>query len=203
MDDRLDSAVGEQGLRRILGHRALGEGEFLGAVGGLHGDLEHEPVFLRFRQRVGAFVFDRVLRGEDGEVRRQRVVLAINGHHPFLHRLQQGGLRLGRRAVDFVGQQERGEDRPFDEGELVALQVEDIGAGDVGRHEVGGELDAGEVAAQHPGQRAHEQGFGDAGHALDERMVAGEDGDERLFDHRVLADDDFAGFPACLGENVF
>jgi hypothetical protein len=33
-------------------------------------------------------------------------------------------------------------------------------------------------------------------------MASREDCDEGFFDHRVLADDHFAGFPACLGENV-
>ena len=28
-------------------------------------DVEHEPVELRFRQRIGSFQFDRVLRGEN------------------------------------------------------------------------------------------------------------------------------------------
>jgi K(+)-stimulated pyrophosphate-energized sodium pump len=45
------------------------------------------------------------------------VVLA-DGHLALLHRLQQRGLGLGRRAVDFVGQQDVGEDRPLDEAEL-------------------------------------------------------------------------------------
>jgi hypothetical protein len=39
-------------------------------------------------------------------------------HLPLLHRLQQRRLRLGRRAVDLVGQQHVGEDRPLHEAEL-------------------------------------------------------------------------------------
>ena len=85
-----------------------------------HRDLEHEAVFLRLGQRIGAFVFHRILRGEDGEVRRKRVGLAVDRHLPLLHRLEQRGLRLGGRAVDFIGEQERREDRPLDERELVA-----------------------------------------------------------------------------------
>ena len=54
---------------------------------------------------------------------------------------------------------------------------------------------------EHAGQRAHEQRFGHAGHAFDEGVVAGEDGDERLFDDVVLADDDLAGFRPRLGED--
>ena len=59
-------------------------------------------------------------------------------------------------AVDFVGEQEGGEDRAFDEGELVVLEVEDVRAGDVGGHEIGRELDAVEVGAEDARQGAHE-----------------------------------------------
>ena len=81
------------------------------------------------------------------------------------------------------------------------LQVEDVRAGDVGGHQVGRELDAREIRAEHARERAHEQRLGDAGHAFDERVVAGEDGDERLFDDVVLADDDLAGFRPRLRED--
>ncbi len=36
-------------------------------------------------------------------------------HQALLHGLQQRRLRLGGRAIDFVGQQERGEHRALDE----------------------------------------------------------------------------------------
>ena len=35
--------------------------------GYLHEDLEHEAVLLRFGQRIGAFLLDRVLRGQHEE----------------------------------------------------------------------------------------------------------------------------------------
>ena len=80
-------------------------------------DVEHEPVQLRFGQRIGSFLLDRVLRGDGEERVGQLVCLASDRNLPFLHRLQQSGLRLGRRAVDFVGQQDVREDRPFHEPE--------------------------------------------------------------------------------------
>ena len=122
--------------------------------------------------------------------------LAIDGHLPFLHGLEQRALRFGGRAVDLVGEQERREDRSAHQLEGVVLEVEDIGAGDVGGHQVRGELDAVEVRAEDVRERAHEEGFGHAGHALDERVLAGEDGDERFIDHVLLADDDFGHFGA-------
>ena len=73
--------------------------------------LEQEPVELRLGQRVGALVLDRVLRGDDDERVGQRVRLALDGDLALLHRLEQRGLRLRRRAVDLVGQQHVGEHR--------------------------------------------------------------------------------------------
>ena len=198
----LDFAGGERLLGRVRTEHAVREFQLAGAVGRVHRDLEHEAVFLRLGQRIGALVLDRVLRREDGKVRRKRMRVAVDRHPPLLHGLEQRGLRFRGGAVDFIGEQKGGEDRPFDEDELVLLHVENARAGDVGGHEIGGELDAVELAPEHPRERAHEQRFGDTGHALDERVVAGEDGDERLIDHVLLADDDFAHFGAGTGEDV-
>jgi hypothetical protein len=66
---------------------------------------------------------------------RQLVRLAGDGHFPLLHGLQQGRLRLGRRAVDLVGQHDIGEDRPADELERPFLRLgvalDDVGPGDI------------------------------------------------------------------------
>jgi hypothetical protein len=53
-----------------------------------HVDLHEEPVELRLRQGIGAFLFDRVLRGEHVERRGQRPVFAGDRHLAFLHGLQ-------------------------------------------------------------------------------------------------------------------
>ena len=97
---------------------------------------------------------DRVLRGDHEERLGQVVRLLAGGDLAFLHRLQQGRLRLRRRAVDFVGEQDVREDRPFDEAELASalvVFVEHRGAGDVGRHQVGRELNAFEAARRESG----------------------------------------------------
>ena len=86
-------------------------------------DVEHEAVELGFGQRIGPFLLDRVLRGDDEERIGQVVGLPADGDLALLHRLQQGGLRLGRRAVDFVGQQDVREDRPFDEAEVALARL--------------------------------------------------------------------------------
>ena len=86
----------------------------------MHEHLEHEAVLLGFGQRIGAFLLDRVLRGQHEERIVELVADAADGDLPLLHGFEQGGLGLGRRAVDFVGQDHVGEQRPFEELELAA-----------------------------------------------------------------------------------
>ena len=84
--------------------RAAGDLELLVEARIGHEHLEHEAVLLRLGQRIGAFLLDRVLRGQHEERIGQLVPHAADRDLPLLHRFQQRGLRLGRRAVDFVGQ---------------------------------------------------------------------------------------------------
>ena len=70
-----------------------------------------EAVELRLRQRVGAVELLGVLRREHEERLVEHARLAVDRHAPLAHRLEQRALRLGRRAVDLVGEQHVGEDR--------------------------------------------------------------------------------------------
>jgi hypothetical protein len=99
--------------RGLLGHLAptLHHRGFLVRRRIIDQQLEEEAVGLRLGQRVGAFLLNRVLRRHDEEGAGQRVRLAADGDLPLLHRLEQGALDLGGRAVDFVGQDQVGEDR--------------------------------------------------------------------------------------------
>src|SRR5215469_2925131 len=108
-----------------------------------YGQLDQEPVELRFGQRVGAFVLDRVLGGREQERIGQRPRGSLHRDLAFLHRLEQRRLRFGRRPVDLVGEQQVGEDRPLTELEERGLRVVDQRAGQVTRHQVGGELHPG------------------------------------------------------------
>ena len=76
--------------------------------------------------------------------------------------------------------------------------VEDFRAGDIRRHQVGGELNPLELEVQDPGERLDEQRFGQAGHTGNQAVPAGKQRDQDFFDHLVLADDDFSQF----GENL-
>ena len=160
----------------------------------LDDDVEHEAVELRFGQGIGAFELDRVLRREDEERLVERVRAALHGDAMLLHRLEQRRLRLRRRAVDFVGQHDVGEDRPGRELHLPPagrrILVDDVGAGDVRRHQVGRELDAVELEVEHARHRMDEQRLGEAGHADDQAVAADEQRQQHLIDDFVLADDE-------------
>ena len=54
------------------------------------------------------------------------------------------------------------------------------------------------VPAQRLGQRRHGQRLAEAGHALEQAVAAGEQGDEHPLEHPVLADDD----PAHLEQHL-
>ena len=107
----------------------------------------------------------------------------------LLHRLEQRRLHLGRGAVDLVGQDDLGEERPLLDVELLRLLVEHHRPDDVGRQEVGRELDAGERGVDDLRQRAHRQGLGEAGDALEQDVAAGQQADEEPLDHGVLPHD--------------
>ena len=111
----------------------------------IHQHLEHEPVALRLRQRIGAFLFHRVLRSQHKERLIQRVRLAADCHRVFLHGLQQGRLRLGRAAVNLIGQDHLGENRAAREHQAATafrIILNNLRAGDVRGHQVGGKLHA-------------------------------------------------------------
>ena len=90
------------------------------SVGIVEPVAEHEAVELRLGQLERAALLDRVLRGDDQERRRQLERLLADRDLALLHRLEQGALHLRRGAVDLVGQQQVGEDRPLVDAELVA-----------------------------------------------------------------------------------
>ena len=82
---------------------------------------------------------------------------------------------------------------------VVGIFFDDVGAGDVGRHQVGRELDALEFQAQNLRQRADQQRLGGSGQAGDQAVAADEQRDHHLLDHFLLADDHLAN----LGDDVF
>jgi len=180
-----------------LGHVGAGSGDHDLALGRLVGiadvDLQQEAVELGFRQRIRAFLLERVLGRQHVERRGQVVTLAGHRDVALLHALQQ--CRLGARAgaVDFVGHQQLGEHRTLDEAEGAAAGVgllQHFGAQDVGRHQVGRELDALGLEAEHDAQGFDQQRLGEARHADQQQMAPREKCNERLIDDVLLAIND-------------
>ena len=175
--------------------RFPGNPPFLRLAGIIDLDEKHETVQLRFGQRVCPFLFNGVLRGQDEKRRGQGKKPARHRHAMLLHGLQKGGLRFGRRAVDFIRQDNVGEDGTFGENKGAPARLvgflEDVGAGDVGRHQVRRELNAVELQGHHLGQGIDHGGFGQAGHSHQQRVPSRQDADEQLLQHLVLTDDHF------------
>jgi hypothetical protein len=129
--------------------------------------------------------------------------LAADGHRAFLHGLEQRGLHLGRRAVDFVGQHHVGEDGALVGGELAGLGREDHGADHVGGEQIGRELDAAAFDAEGLAHRADQKGLGQSGHAFNEHVAIREQGDQQLFNDLFLTEHRFGDFDAQLGGPFF
>ena len=137
-----------------------------------------EAVELRLGQRVGALVLDRVLRRHDHERAPERVADAVDRHLVLLHALEERGLRLRRGAVDLVDEEEVREDRARPELELVRALVEDVDAGDVGREQVGRELEAREGAVEGARHRLREHRLPHAREVLDDQVPLADEAED-------------------------
>ena len=190
LERRRDRSPSAPAGRPRGGCHPLDDRELLGRRRVPDDDLEHEPVDLGLRERVRALGLDRVLRREHEERVRHRVGLVGDRDLALLHHLEQGGLDLGGRAVDLVGEEEVREHRPERGRELAGLLVEDPRPDEVRRHEVGRELDPVELAADRLGERLDRHRLREARHALDEEVAPGEERDDHPLEQVVLPDDD-------------
>ena len=119
----------------------------------------------------------------------QMIAVSRNGDVVFLHGLQQGRLGAGTGAVDFIGHQKLGEDRPFDKAKMtlaLGVLVQNFAAQNIGGHQIRCKLDTLRLQPHHMSQSFDKARFGKAGHTDDEAMTARKQGDERLFDHAFL-----------------
>ena len=171
---------------------------FLGGARIIDRLFKQEAVELRLGQRIDALLLDRILRRHHHEPIAKREAFAVDRHGALLHRLQQRRLRLGRGAVDFVGEQQIGENRPARQREGAGLKVEQIRTDDVARHQIGRELDPPEIEPDHARETAREQRLGGARWPFEQHVPAREQGDEQDVDRRLLPDHGLAD----LGANV-
>ena len=136
----------------------------------LHAEHHREPIELRLGQREDAFLLDGILRRQHPERILEREGVLANRHLALLHRLEQGALGLLRRAVDFVRQDDVGEERPLLDAELRGARVEHARPEDVGGQHVGRELDALKPGAKGSGDGRDQQRLGEAGRPFEQQV---------------------------------
>ena len=121
------------------------------------------------------------------------MALAVHGHGALLHGLEQRCLGLGGGAIDFVGEHEIGENRSRAECKLLRAAARQHGdSGDIGRHQIGRELNADEAHTHSEPERADQQGLRSARHAFEQDVAAREQADEDLAEGLVLSEHDAA-----------
>ena len=90
--------------------------------------LQQKAIELGLRQRERPLELDGVHGREDREDLGKLMRDAVERDATLLHALEERGLGLGGGAIDLVGEQEVGEDRPLGEPEGAVLGLEDVGA---------------------------------------------------------------------------
>ena len=153
-------------------------------------DLHHETIDLRFGQRIGSLLLDRILRREDQERIGKIVCLTRQGDFAFLHRLEQRRLHLRRSAVDLVCEHEIPEHRTFPHRPITGLGIVDLRSEEIGRQEIRGELNATTRSAERRREGLNRHRLGQSGNAFEEHVTVGEDADEHAADEVTLPDDD-------------
>ena len=180
---------GLERIQRMLELLLLEDTHLVRDVGIAQADAQEEAIQLRFGERERPLVFDGILRGKHHERARQFVGHAVHRHLALLHGFEQGGLRLGRGAVDLVCQHDLSHDRAGTELELLFGLVIDGDAGHVAGKHVGRKLDAAEGAVQRAGETARQHRLADARHVLDQHVSLAQQADDNHFHGRALADD--------------
>src|SRR5690606_36368132 len=130
--------------------------------------------------------------------------LAGEGYAAFLHSLKQRGLSFGCGPVDLVGQDDVAEDRAFLElkASMPVLLDHDVGAGDVGRHQVRRELDATEGYVYGIGKCSDQHGLAQPGYAFEQNVTADDETDQGLVDDFTVTDDDLADLALQLAHGL-
>ena len=158
------------------------------------GQADHKPVHLRVGQQLGARGPRRVLGGDDQEGLGHRVAHAIHGDLPLLHGLQQGGLGAAGGPVELIRQKQVAQHRAGLVLHGAGGLVVDGKAGDVRGHHVGGELHPVIFQAQSLGKSQCHGGLADPGDILQQNVAPGQNGQQHLGQHVVLADHRFLHF---------
>ena len=193
---------GFQDERALCGEVEFEDVALVGFVGVEDESLQKETIQLGFGEWIGALEVDGVLRSEDGKVGGQRADDAVSGDLALFHAFEQSGLGARGHAVDFVNQEQVGEDCACVKTEFVGALQQDCGTEDVGGHQVGRGLDAMEAEAEQAGERFDDEGLGDARDAFEEDVALDEECHEGFVDDAGLAGDDAAQLGAGVVEEL-
>jgi hypothetical protein len=162
-------------------------------VGIIDIDLQQEPVELGFGQRIGAFLLERVLRGqyvERGCGRSWRSPPNVTWYSCIACRSAdwvRGEARLISSAISSwvkIGPLTNRKERL-----PLSRLFEHLRAENVGGHQVGRELDAAGRDAEHGAERFDQLRLGKARHADEQRVAARQHRKQGLLDHAFLAED--------------
>src|SRR4051812_7230321 len=135
-------------LGQVVSRRSPGDFDFLFFRRIIELDQKHEAIELRFGQRIRAFLYDWVLRGEHEKWCVEYEWFADRSDAALLHRFEHCRLSLWRSTVDLVGKDDVGEHRSVDKLKFAPAPcpiLKNIRTGDVHRHQVWSELDAAEL----------------------------------------------------------
>ena len=113
---------------------------------------------------------------------------AIHTDAPCGHRLQQGTLGAGAGAVDLIGQQHLGEQRPGLKSKLSRGAIQHIDPGQISRQKIAGETDALESQVPTAGQSFRQGGFSQSRSVFDQQMPPGQKAAERQAHLLLLAE---------------
>jgi hypothetical protein len=181
-----DGALARLGLRAGLELEDVELGFFAREA---HGNGEEKAIELRLGEGEGSSGGGVVLSGHDEKGIGQVLRFAIDGDLPLIHGLEEGGLRARRGPIDLIGEKEIGKHWAGYEVEAaVALMIE-IVAEDVGREEVGSELEALETATHRSGEGMGQRGFSNARRPGEEGMPTGQEGSEEKIGRVIRAKD--------------
>ncbi len=107
------------------------DGLLRGQVGIIDPHMHQEAVELGLRQGIGSLLLDGILGRHDQKEVRQPISLPTHRNLPLAHGLQQGGLHLGRGAIDLVGKEQIMKDGTLIEMEATILRTIDFGSREV------------------------------------------------------------------------
>ncbi len=158
--------------------------------------LEEETIQLCFGKRIGSFLLDRILSRHDEERLLQFEPRPADRDRSFLHGFEQGGLGLRGGSIDLVRQADLRENRPplkLKDSPAFRRLHDHVGAQNVGRHQIGSELDAIELAdpAFAPSVR-HQQRFAESGDALEQTVPTNKQASQNAMHNLFVADNDSA-----------